>query len=375
LKNPTVSFVVPCYKLAHLLRECVDSILAQTFADFEVLIMDDCSPDNTAEVAQSFTDPRVRHIRNEPNLGHLRNYNKGIDLSRGEYVWLISADDRIRRPYALERYVALMEKNPGVGYAFGSGIGLHDGEETTLLDHYYYGETDRVFNGRDFIATLLRRNSGILSPSVMVRRCCYEEISLFPLDMPHEGDLYIWLAWALEHDVAYFAEPMVNYRTHDLSMMKDFLTQKQDQAFADDVNVMWRVKHKAEDQGLAALSPLFESALASKYSNSAAVLLYGETSAAFGTSVADCKAAFHRHARNAQEEQQLLGRFSGFMGDKHWWHGNYDQARRSYLDALSLHWYLPKVWVKLLVAVFGRTGFIYLKEARTRIRQRRISFG
>ena len=103
--NPTVSFVVPCYKLAHLLGECVDSILGQTYRDFEVLIMDDCSPDNTAEVAQSFTDPRVRHVRNEPNLGHLRNYNKGIELARGKYVWLISADDRLRRPYVLERYV------------------------------------------------------------------------------------------------------------------------------------------------------------------------------------------------------------------------------------------------------------------------------
>jgi glycosyltransferase involved in cell wall biosynthesis len=55
--------------------------------------MDDCSPDNTPEVARSLQDPRVKHIRNNPNLGHLRNYNKGISLSRVKYVWLISADD------------------------------------------------------------------------------------------------------------------------------------------------------------------------------------------------------------------------------------------------------------------------------------------
>jgi glycosyltransferase involved in cell wall biosynthesis len=73
--TPIVSFVVPCYKLAHLLRECVESILSQTYGDFEVLIMDDCSPDNTPEVAQSFQHPRVKYVRNDPNLGHLRNYN------------------------------------------------------------------------------------------------------------------------------------------------------------------------------------------------------------------------------------------------------------------------------------------------------------
>src|ERR1700758_36533 len=91
--TPMVSFVVPCYKLAHFLSDCVHSILAQTCGDFEVLILDDCSPDNTAEVARSFRDSRVHYVRNENNLGNLRNYNKGIGLSRGRYVWLISADD------------------------------------------------------------------------------------------------------------------------------------------------------------------------------------------------------------------------------------------------------------------------------------------
>ena len=109
MHTPKVTFIIPCYKLAHLLKECVTSILAQTYGDFEVLIMDDCSPDNTPEVAASFRDPRVKHIRNEPNLGHLRNYNKAIELAAGEYLWLISADDRLRQPHVLERYLDVME--------------------------------------------------------------------------------------------------------------------------------------------------------------------------------------------------------------------------------------------------------------------------
>ena len=117
---PKVSFVVPCYKLAQFLPECVTSILGQTFQDFEILIMDDCSPDNTPEVARSFDDARVVYMRNEVNLGHLRNYNKGIELSRGQYVWLISADDCLRRPYVLEKYIGLMDAHPEVGYVFCS---------------------------------------------------------------------------------------------------------------------------------------------------------------------------------------------------------------------------------------------------------------
>src|SRR5215510_13771600 len=109
-----VSFIIPCYKLAHLLSECVSSILLQTYENFEVLIMDDCSPDQTPEIAQSFHDPRVKHVRNERNLGHHRNYNKGIQLACGKYIWLISADDCLRRPYTLERYVQAMEGHPEV---------------------------------------------------------------------------------------------------------------------------------------------------------------------------------------------------------------------------------------------------------------------
>src|SRR3954451_10954181 len=127
MSEPLVSFVVPCYKLAHYLAECVDSILSQTYTNLEVLIMDDCSPDNTPEVAKSFTDPRVRYIRNEPNLGHLRNYNKGIQMSQGKYIWLISADDRLRCDYVLEKYVAALEVNPNVGYAFCPAVRLENG--------------------------------------------------------------------------------------------------------------------------------------------------------------------------------------------------------------------------------------------------------
>src|SRR5262245_36779409 len=97
VNEPVVSFIVPCYKLGHLLSDCVSSILCQTYEQFEVLIMDDCSPDQTPQVAACIFDPRVRYIRNTMNLGHLANYNRGIDMARGRYIWLISADDTLRR--------------------------------------------------------------------------------------------------------------------------------------------------------------------------------------------------------------------------------------------------------------------------------------
>src|SRR5262245_28867868 len=100
--NPKVRFIVPCHNLAHLLPNCLNSILAQTYSDFDALIMDDCSPAHTPEVAQACSDRRVRHVRHARNLGNIGNDKKGMALSRGPYIWLISADDYLQWEYLLQ---------------------------------------------------------------------------------------------------------------------------------------------------------------------------------------------------------------------------------------------------------------------------------
>jgi glycosyltransferase involved in cell wall biosynthesis len=209
--NPKVTFVVPCYRLAHLLSECVTSILDQTYPDFEVLIMDDCSPDNTPEIAASFTDSRIKHIRNPRNLGHLLNYNKGIAIARGKYIWLISADDTLRQRYALDRYVQLLDAHPNVGYVFSPAVRLRDGQEWETLGYSICWLRDGVFDGRQWLVRLIHRNR-VVAASAMARKECYEKLGTFPLNLPWNGDWYLWCLFALYSDVGYFAEPMVCYR-------------------------------------------------------------------------------------------------------------------------------------------------------------------
>jgi glycosyltransferase involved in cell wall biosynthesis len=171
MPTPVVTFIVPCYKLAHFLPECLTSILNQTYTDFEILVMDDCSPDNTGDVVRSFNDTRIRYIRNEPNLGHLRNYNKGLELSNGQYIWLISADDLLRAPDALERYVKVLEQNPRIGYICSAGMDLTEDGEMGVLKTYCQADCDTIFNGQSFIPKILS-SSGILAASVMARKAC-----------------------------------------------------------------------------------------------------------------------------------------------------------------------------------------------------------
>jgi len=102
--QPLVSVVLPTYKRAHLLRYAVDSVLAQTYPNIELIIVDDCSPDDTPAVAQQIVDPRVRYNRNKTNLKLPATLNRGVSLSQGDYLtW--TSDDNLFTPRAIEKMV------------------------------------------------------------------------------------------------------------------------------------------------------------------------------------------------------------------------------------------------------------------------------
>lgn len=370
-----MSFVVPCFKLGHLLAECIESILGQTYSDFELLIMDDCSPDNTETVARSFSDNRIRYLRNESNLGHIRNYNMGIKLSKGKYIWLISADDRLRRTYVLSRYVKILENYPRVGFIFCSGVGLHNGVETELLQLYYYGPDDIIFEGSKFISRTLRDGKGVLAPAVMVRRDCYERISLFPIDMPHQGDKYLWFAWALAYDVAYCSDPMVNYRSHDLNMSDHLTSSAPNVVFSDEVNVLWKTLEQVKYKGLRRLSRQLEYAIGARYSKAAFSKIHARRGSSWGMSVAECEDAFRDRTNTVSEYQRLSSCFFASLGDRYWQDGLFDEARRCYSSALRGDWRSMRIWLKLFLSTMGRTGrgareLIWQSKRRSNVSER-----
>jgi len=360
-RPPTVSFVVPCYKLAHLLGECVDSILAQTFGDLEVLIMDDCSPDDTAEVARAYTDPRVIHVRNDPNLGHLRNYNKGIELARGKYVWLISADDYLRRPYVVERYVKVMEANPRIAYAFCAGVGVRDGVETPALDYSLVEDRDRVIPGRSWLKRQLRLNL-VLAASGLVRRDLYEKCGAFPLDMPWAGDWYLWCLLALYGDVAFFAEPMVCYREHPLSMTNT-LTQGQAEACAaDEIAIPWRIKAKADAAGYAQVSRDCLRAVTEIYERNTAWDRFGMSTPILN--LEKFEESLRRYCGSERERDEIRARVFAALGSRHDVRGEALEAGRLYKAALEKDPWMLKVQVKRALLALGPAGAVVRKLAR-----------
>ena len=110
---PLVSILMPVYNTAPYLKEAVDSILSQTFTDFELIVLNDCSPDNAEEILDPYNDPRIVRYQGERNAGLANILNVGLDMARGKYIARMDSDD-ISLPNRLEVQVNFLKSHPDI---------------------------------------------------------------------------------------------------------------------------------------------------------------------------------------------------------------------------------------------------------------------
>jgi glycosyltransferase involved in cell wall biosynthesis len=218
----SIDIVVPCYRYGHFLRSCVESVLTQSGPTLRVLIIDDASPDNTAEIAEDLvrTDPRVNFRRHATNAGHIATYNEGIAWASADYMVLLSADDYLL-PGALERSASLMDKYPFVGFTFGGAVALeHDREETEVLAPGLRLGTC-VLPGLEFIKVSGAKNI-VLTPSVMVRTSLQKKLGGYLPELTHSGDMEMWLRFAAHSAVGILDANQAVYRRHSANMSRGY---------------------------------------------------------------------------------------------------------------------------------------------------------
>ena len=357
--QPLVSFVVPCYQLGHLLAQCVNSVLMQDYSNFEVLIMDNCSPDETPQVAQSFKDPRVRHIRNESNLGHVPNFNKGFTLASGKYVWVLSADDVLRDPHVVSRYVELMEREPEVGFVYCRAMELHGAAETGLAKWTDAGEQDQVWHDQSFFMGLLDFNRIAMS-SVMMRKKCLDKVGLLQLDLPFACDWHMWCMFALYYPVAYFAEPMVGNRFHEKSLTTQYSHDHARICIADELTVLWRVSREAEGAGLSSSRLACIAALVQRSVCRLKAGLDGETPCLTRAEFEDILQTRIRDQRGVREIRAAV--YTG-LADQQYSGQQYTQAAQSYRLGLAARPGRLLTWTKYLLLRTGPIGIRILHLA------------
>lgn len=221
----SISVVVPCYRYGHLLRECVESVLTQAGADVHVLILDDASPDHTPDVGLQLAkeDSRVTFVRHATNKGHIATYNEGIEWASCDYFLLLSADDYLL-PGALSRASALMDRHADVGLTFGSVVELYSDGETkafrcapTLLK----GANHRIVPGLEFIEISSARNL-VPTPTAVVRTELQKTVGGYRPELPHAGDMEMWLRLAAHASVAVVGDYQAVYRRHGTNMSLEY---------------------------------------------------------------------------------------------------------------------------------------------------------
>jgi GT2 family glycosyltransferase len=219
--TPTVSVIVPCYNYGHFLEGCVASVLEQENVDVRVLIIDDRSSDDSAEVARRLaaSDDRIELRCHTENVGLIATANEGLAWAPGEFVVLLSADDLLVAG-SLARAASVMRGHPNVGMVYGRPVIAREGRPIKAPSGRWRGT--KVWSGEDWIGLRCRSgHSCISSPEVVVRTSVQHAVGGYDPVCFHSSDVNMWLRVAAVSDIAYVrGVPQAIYRVHASSMSR-----------------------------------------------------------------------------------------------------------------------------------------------------------
>jgi glycosyltransferase involved in cell wall biosynthesis len=228
--TPRVSIVVPNYNHARFLPARIESLLRQSYQDFELILLDDCSTDGSREVLQSYaSDARVRIEFNTVNSGStFKQWNKGVRLARGEYVWIAESDDYADETL-LEKLLAVLDKDPSKVFAYCRSWRISpenqlDGFADSHLEYLdpQRWKADYCADGRDECRDFLLVYNTIPNASAVVfRRTIYERVGGADETLRLCGDWKLWAAMALTGSVAYLGAALNYFRFHEHSVRTD----------------------------------------------------------------------------------------------------------------------------------------------------------
>jgi len=218
-----ITVLMPVYNGEAYIREAIESILNQTFKDFEFLVIDDGSTDKSADIIKSYKDNRIRFVRNETNLGLIKTLNKGIDMANGEYIARMDDDD-ISLPKRLGKQRDFMQKNPEIGIV-GSWIKLigEQGRQGGRVIKY-------LSNPEEIKANLLFLTS-LIHPSIMMRKNLIKENNLYyNSGYKHAEDYELWVRASKYFPISNIKEVLLLHRKYRKSVSETNSTAQKEKA-------------------------------------------------------------------------------------------------------------------------------------------------
>lgn len=209
---PTVSVLIPTYNAALFIEEAIDSVLMQTFTDFEIIVLDNQSTDNIDEVIKKYLyDPRFSYYKNKTNIGAMRNFNKVLDFARGKYVKFLCADDKLH-PQLLEKFVSIMETYPNVSLVTSFT------EEFELQSKVWETPVQLLQPGKKIIFEVLKDYNFLGSPTAVMLRQSNSHLGYFKPEFTWVSDWDLWLRHLSIGDCYIIPEVLSYTRVHNLQV-------------------------------------------------------------------------------------------------------------------------------------------------------------
>jgi glycosyltransferase involved in cell wall biosynthesis len=213
---PKVSVIIPTYNRAHYVTEAIQSVLNQSYKDFEIIVIDDGSTDNTREVIERLKDPRLKYFYQE-NQGVCVARNNGINVSVGEYIYFLDSDD-VLLENALEKGVRVLNRHPDVALSHGQAYPIDEKGRVFDLPKPK-NIRPGVYQGTKEIFHFLRYGNYFCPSLTIVRRSSIIDVGLFdPAFNSGSEDFELWVRLAKQYPVSYIVDPVAKCRVHSSSI-------------------------------------------------------------------------------------------------------------------------------------------------------------
>ncbi len=186
-KLPLITICIPTYNRANYLKEAIESALNQNYENYEILIVDDGSTDNTKEIVESFNSAKIRYTKSEKNLGRPKIRNKLVSLAKGDYLLWLDDDDKLKKDLLLD-YVRILQANPEVNIIYGNLLQYND---ETGKEIQKYIPNDYTKSKKEMLRNLILGN-GLTFPASLIKKELFEECGYFDEEFLRAQDYELW---------------------------------------------------------------------------------------------------------------------------------------------------------------------------------------
>lgn len=211
MTSPLVSICIPTYKGAEFIGKTLDSVFNQSYPHFELLVLDDNSPDDTSSIISSYADPRIRYVRNSQNQGPQENWNKCLQLAQGKYFKLLPHDDLLA-PDCLKEQVAILEADQAGEIALVFGVRqIINPAGRVLMERGLPGAKAGRIDKVTLIKQCIRAGTNLIGEpgNGLIRRSLTQKIGTYDATYPYLVDLDYWFR-ALMHGDAYYTKKITS---------------------------------------------------------------------------------------------------------------------------------------------------------------------